>query len=96
MDLIEVGNDHHFGFVYKDGQPVEFAEYHFDANGDQCGGISPIGGDEGWQLRSVNPPTVFPSINCLFCDSHGFVIKGKWFDDDDPALKEEITALQVR
>lgn len=42
-------------------------------------GVLPNGFDAGtWHVVAVDPLTVQPSIHCLGCGTHGFIIDGNW------------------
>lgn len=38
----------------------------------------PINPEHGWQVQSVDPLTVTPSILCSGCSTHGFITGGAW------------------
>ena len=56
--------------------------YHTDpATGEPCGpgGISWDPDDvTHWDLISMNPLTVSPSLLCMKCKRHGFIREGTW------------------
>jgi hypothetical protein len=54
-------------------------DMHYDQEGKLCGGMIPIGDDE-WEVRSEDPLTIVPSINCTECLSHGTIVEGEWKD----------------
>lgn len=34
--------------------------------------------DDGWDVLSVNPLTLSPSLLCKACGHHGFIRQGRW------------------
>lgn len=38
----------------------------------------PIGWD-GWRIKSIDPITIGPSINCKYCSFHAFFEFGRWY-----------------
>ena len=52
---------------------------HRKRDGEWCiGGFEWAGNGPTWQLVSLNPLHVEPSIRCLSCGCHGWVRGGKW------------------
>lgn len=41
-------------------------------------GLLPLDAERGWQVQSLDPLTVTPSILCQTCGTHGFITAGKW------------------
>jgi hypothetical protein len=47
--------------------------------GETCEGYVPVTGwDEVWQVVSLEPLTLSPSLLCRGCGHHGFVREGRW------------------
>jgi hypothetical protein len=58
-------------------------ERHFDEKGEICEGYVPFantGQDSRscWEVISLNPLEISPSINCTACSAHGFIREGRW------------------
>lgn len=56
---------------------------HPDGKGGRCwGGVSFKGVNHadprGWEVQSLEPLTISPSVLCLSCNHHGFIRGGKW------------------
>jgi hypothetical protein len=56
---------------------------HPDGKGGRCwGGVSFKGVNpadpRGWDVQSLDPLTISPSVLCLSCQHHGFIREGKW------------------
>jgi hypothetical protein len=63
----------HVGVLYE----------HPDGKGGRCWGGVPFAGKNpadprGWQLESLEPLTLSPSVLCMSCQHHGFIRGGKW------------------
>ena len=76
--------------VYDDEGKLEYVyEHHLDHNGDACGGTIWVSyEDQGmtgykgefWEVLKDQPDnlTLYPSINCDRCTSHGWIQDGRW------------------
>ena len=80
---IDLGGGHRIQ-VTKDW--TSFVEEHRDLR-DPSRSCAGSGGIEGgpiaepgrsWKLKSREPLTLTPSIQCTVCGNHGFVTDGKW------------------
>jgi hypothetical protein len=38
----------------------------------------PTDPEHGWMVKAEDPLTVFPSILCTGCKTHGFITNGEW------------------
>jgi hypothetical protein len=65
-----------------DGPWWGVAYFHPDGKGGTCEGWIPFNGIEGekrgWDVLSVEPLTLSPSLLCRACGHHGFIREGKW------------------
>lgn len=87
---IDIGHNHQIEFVgYEGDERAGLNDYHLRADGTECKGFIAIDGgtwaksfDPGqiqvWQLVSVEPLTLSPSLLCRVCGDHGFIREGKW------------------
>lgn len=79
-DSIDLGGDFAFTPRYIDGELHGFVFDHPRPDGSLCElslGWIPVG-TNGWQLHSLEPLTLSPSLLCKVCGTHGFVRDGKW------------------
>jgi hypothetical protein len=63
--------------------PCGLAYWHPDGRGGRCEGWAPFnnaGGwpQEGWDVVSLDPLTIEPSLRCTACGHHGYVRGGRW------------------
>jgi hypothetical protein len=65
-------------------RPAGVAYKHPNGKGGECEGWAPFNGypggrdNEGWDVQSVEPLTISPSLLCRACQHHGFIREGKW------------------
>lgn len=57
-----------------DGGGLCHAALHFDLPG--CEHLAPA--DHRWQVQSLEPLAISPSVLCLRCGDHGFIRGGRW------------------
>lgn len=72
----------------REGEHLGYVIDHPNAKdpSKQCGGVvylkgksAPYGeGKDEWDLVSLDPLTLSPSVLCVTCGDHGFVREGKW------------------
>ncbi|ACU71774.1 hypothetical protein Caci_2865 [Catenulispora acidiphila DSM 44928] len=79
---VYLDDDHAYVLAYMpDG--IELAgitEWHCTAAGDWCAGFVPFkphNPEYGWDVISLDPLHIEPSLLCRACGSHGF-IRGTW------------------
>lgn len=77
---VDVGHDVTVELRYV-GEEFDGVAYTHTCNG-QAGspdyvGVKPAWRD-GWDVLSVNPLTLSPSLLCRACGHHGFIREGKW------------------
>jgi len=80
-NYINIGKFRDIRFLYYKNEIIGIEELHPE-NGDTnkvCGSTI-FFGEDGWDLLCLNPLVVWPSIVCKNCNSHGFIIEGKWLD----------------
>lgn len=88
-DRIDIGHGHSIEFVKYEADPrTAINDYHLNKDGKECTGF--ISFKEGawaksfdnkittWDVISLEPLTLFPSILCRACGEHGFIRDGKW------------------
>lgn len=86
---IDIGHGHSIRFVeYKDDKCTAIDDYHLNKDGKECAGF--IAFKDGawakefdntittWDVISLDPLTLSPSILCRACGDHGFITNGKW------------------
>lgn len=79
--LIDLGDGHTFTPRYVGGELLGFNWTHPRPDGDRCMpllGWIPIRPGRWWELVSLDPLTISPSLLCTNCQTHGFVREGKW------------------
>jgi len=90
-DRIDIGCGHSFAFVeYKGDEHAAIDEYHLTKDGKECKGFIPLKGGSwvnefgkdlgAWDVISLDPLTLSPSLLCRVCGSHGFIRDGKWVE----------------
>jgi len=94
---IDVGDGHSVDLVFDDtGENiVGIVDYHINHNDGvtDCGGFIHIAPGL-WRVYSKDPLTVFPSINCTRCCSHGTIFMGEWVDEREYEEKiKDVRAL---
>lgn len=80
-DHIDLGSNHILRVIVEHNKITAITEYHMFL-GAPCGGMIPVGGEDGWNVRDPRPDnfTLTPSINCTECPSHGLIENGRWVD----------------
>lgn len=80
-----IGGERRARFILDNNEIIGLVEIHQNtSDGYTCGNTIWFGdGNEKWDLLSVNPLVVWPSIHCENCNSHGFIIEDKWIDKFD-------------
>ena len=92
VEWIDIGEGHEYYLMYwqtndeRRGQLWGIRERHRKDDGSWC--LSEGGGaihfnresgiNSGWDLVTLEPLTITPSLQCLNCPSHGFITDGKW------------------
>lgn len=95
-EALDLGGGHRFEFTGIYGQPEDVIgggiHYHPKPAGAECegddgmcaGAVTFKGhGQDGhpeWDVVSMDPLTLSPSLLCRTCGSHGFIRGGKWVD----------------
>lgn len=82
-DAMNIGGDHFVEKMYYQGEWVGIHEWHKDKAGEWCVGwvpfsTSPIATGDTWDVQSLEPLTMSPSLLCRSCGSHGFIREGAW------------------
>lgn len=88
---INIGGGHEIEFVsYKGAEKVAINDYHKTSDGKPCQGFIPFRGNawadqfkdspdyQSWEVHSIEPLTITPSLLCRSCGDHGFITNGKW------------------
>ena len=93
MGWIDIGANHKVRFKEYDSDPnAILSDQHLTPEGKLCQGSltitggawhrefigHPDGGIVSWELLSVDPITISPSVLCRVCGDHGFIQNGKW------------------
>jgi hypothetical protein len=85
-DAIPIGSGTFMVKVFKDGAWVGIIEFH-NHNGEYDGGYVAfdVAGNETyqkdkWQVISLEPLTITPSVACHTCTHHGYITEGVWKD----------------
>jgi hypothetical protein len=60
---------------YVDGELTHIHYWHGDCEGGVA--VKPAWAD-GWDVLSVKPLTLAPSLLCRVCQHHGFIRDGRW------------------
>lgn len=84
-DAIKLGADHMYEKTFYEDQWVGIHEWHKTKNGKWCVGwipfsSSPIATGDTWDVQSLDPLTLSPSLLCQACGSHGFIRNGAWVE----------------
>lgn len=79
-ERIDIGHGVSIEKRYVDGVLGGVAYWHQTPAGEPCEGYvavkpSPF---EAWDLVSLEPLTLSPSLLCLACNHHGFIRDGAW------------------
>jgi hypothetical protein len=87
VTTFDLGHDHAYSFLYMDDVLIGAMIEHKKPDGSDCwGGIyfdTPearaklADGRNYWQVQSLDPLTVSPSVLC-YCGDHGFIREGRW------------------
>lgn len=86
---LDIGDEHEIEFVsYKDDDCTGINVFHKTTDGKDCIGWVPFRGRlwesgfagkiEAWNVLSMEPLTLSPSIACRACKDHGYIRNGKW------------------
>ena len=72
-------------FILDNDEIIGLVEIHQNTIDNYTCGCTLWFGDrpQDWELLSVNPLVIWPSIVCENCNSHGFIIEDKWVDESD-------------
>jgi hypothetical protein len=88
MKPLDLGGGHRFEFTENQaGELAGGIHYHPRPDGSgECGGFVMFrgkgrDGEPEWDVISMDPLTLDPSLLCRSCGSHGHIINGKWKDD---------------
>ncbi|MGW5147550.1 hypothetical protein [Rhodococcus koreensis] len=81
---VDIGGDVYYLFVYNEAdEPTGAMIGHLTPDGEEClGQITFRGHGNGrpeWDVRSLDPLWVEPSILCS-CGKHGWIRNGVWYD----------------
>ncbi len=83
-ERIDIGDNNAIEFTGKRSKPGQWGllwYHHRPDTGEECGigGISWDPDDRvHWDLVSLDPLTVSPSLLCQTCGAHGFIRDGRW------------------
>lgn len=89
-NLIDIGHGHAIQFVSFDGdEHAAINDYLHRKDGTPCSGFIPFAGHkweeafpqsaiEVWDVQSLDPLTITPSVLCRTCGDHGHITNGKW------------------
>ncbi len=89
-ELVDLGDNHYISWLSdSDGNKIGFLEWHDCKRDDQFLTAGTVmfdipeaqayqSGQARWQLYSLDPIHVEPSIACRSCSNHGFIRNGKW------------------
>ncbi len=84
---IDIGGGHRIAFTESDGQPYGIVDFHNKPDGTECWGGSimfdlpqnaHVPDRAKWQVESMDPLTLSPSLLCTLCGSHGYIREGRW------------------
>lgn len=77
--------------AHSTGEWVGIIEWHLNQAGELCGGFVAFAGFYGmtshgmspverpvWQVATLEPLTLSPSISCKACGHHGYIRAGRW------------------
>ena len=90
--FIDIGSDHFIRFSsYQDDDKTGITVLHKDKSGATCRGWVAFRGGawekafvasaqpiQAWDVQSLDPLTISPSVLCRACGDHGFIRDGKW------------------
>lgn len=79
-DAVWLDEHHAYVITHFEGEPAGINEFHW--TGDHwCFGFVAFrhyNPDHYWDVTSLHPMTLSPSLLCRACGSHGFIRDGKW------------------
>jgi hypothetical protein len=86
---IDIGDNHEIVYLNYGGEErVAIDVFHKTKDGKDCAGFVPFRGRAwdacfsgeiaAWDVLSIDPLTLSPSILCRACGDHGFIRDGKW------------------
>lgn len=72
--------NHAYVLVEFEGAPAGINEFHWTGDHWCAGWVSfkPYDPTHGWDVLSLEPLTLSPSLLCRMCGSHGFIRDGRW------------------
>jgi len=81
----DLGNGTKYTRVVYEDEWVGINEWHLTPAGELCGGWVPFTGNRfsngigpTWEVISLDPLTLSPSLLCRACQHHGFIREGRW------------------
>lgn len=86
-DAVDLGCDTFYSPVYRDGDWVAIHEWHRCRSGGYQAGFIAFtdrvkpdwwAGGPTWEVGSLDPLTLSPSLACTNCAHHGFIRDGRW------------------
>jgi hypothetical protein len=80
-EWLDIGDGVSIELRYADGVLGGVGYRHPAPDGSSCEGYANITGRpfaEGWDLVTLEPLTLSPSLLCTLCGHHGFIREGKW------------------
>lgn len=81
---IDFGSGHRGSFIYHRSNLAGIIEAHRTTAGDLCAGSiywkKVDDQHHVWNLISLEPLTLDPSIQCEACGAHGYIRNGQWQD----------------
>jgi hypothetical protein len=80
-EWVDIGHGVSIELRYADDVLGGVAYRHPASDGMQCEGYANIAGrpfHEGWNVVSLDPLTLSPSLLCTACGHHGHIVDGKW------------------
>jgi hypothetical protein len=87
---IKIGAGHSISFLYEGFDSMErvgLIHHHRSPEGFVCDGGSVlfdvpenefVPAEQKWQLTSLHPLTLSPSLLCSRCGDHGYIKSGRW------------------
>lgn len=83
---VDAGHGVRFTVRVEDGVPLDIYEkHHCPVLGNNAGAIpldvpqnDHVPAEGKWQIESVDPLTLSPSLLCRACGHHGFIRNGRW------------------
>jgi hypothetical protein len=80
-DAIDIGHDVQIELRRIGGEFYGVGYWHKNQEtGAQCSGYAPVkpSSDDGWDVVSLEPLTLAPSLLCRACGHHGWIRDGVW------------------